>query len=252
MSIDLGKWEEFKDIVKNYLETRDISTFPTWDILNRTMIANVDQVEIDYIEKKFDYWRDKMEESILKPNSHNIYKTSSTNNLHHIYSLQVMIDNLNVDLSDFSTVTEFGGGYGNVARIFRKCGFKGDYRIYDIPEFCKIQDFYLKQNSINDIYLLSKDDKINKVDEKSLFIGLWSITETPIETRQYYIDNLKILDHDNIFIAMGDYFYDENNMSWLNDTIIPQLNEKKYMCQIIKIEHGNGMYYFCAKRQATI
>lgn len=47
---------------------------------------------------------------------------------------------------------------------------------------------------------------------------------------------------------MGDYFYDENNMSWLDDVVIPKLNERKYRCQIIKIEHANGMYYFCAKK----
>lgn len=248
MSINLGEWESFTNRIKNHLETKDISTFMTWDVLINTMIAGVDSVEIDYLRNNWGYWVDKISETTLKPNSHHIYQMSSTNNLHHAYSLQIMMDNLGVQLSDFSMVTEFGGGYGNTARLFVRAGFTGDFVIYDIPELCKIQDYYLKQNSISDVVLLSGDDKINTIKTDSLFLALWSISETPVDTREVYVTNLKMLEHDNIFIAMGDYFYNENNMAWLTDTIIPQLEKSGYECRVIKIEHGQGMYYFSARK----
>lgn len=248
MSVNLGEWEGFTNKIKNHLATKDISTFMSWDVLINTMIAGVDEVEVDYIRKHWDYWFDKISESSLQPNSHRVYPSSSSNNLHHAYSLQIMMDNLGVKLSEFSMVTEFGGGYGNTARLFRKCGFNGEFIIYDIPELCRIQDYYLKQNSISDITLLSGDDKLTFIKADSLFLGLWSISETPIDTRQFYVNNLKMLEHDNIFIAMGDFFYSENNMEWLNNIIIPELEIKGYDCRVIKIEHGQGMYYFAAKK----
>jgi hypothetical protein len=57
-----------------------------------------------------------------------------------------------------------------------------------------------------------------------------------------------MFDYDTIFIAMGETFYDENNMSWLRNEIIPKLETLNFNCELIKIEHGNGMYYFLADK----
>jgi len=248
-NLNLGVWNDFTNRIKHKLETSEISNFMTWDILINTMIAGVDPIEIEHLNKNWDYWADKITENKLKPNSHETYPISSTNNLHHAYSLQIMMDNFGIKLSDFNTVTEFGGGYGNTARLFRKASFNGTYYIYDIPELCRIQNYYLSQNSINDINLLMKNDSIENVPKESLFLGLWSITESPISTRNYYLNNLKFFSHDYIFIAMGDMFYTENNMDWLQNTIIPELEQNNFTHKLIKIQHGNGMYYFVAKKK---
>ncbi len=249
-NLSLGVWDGFTDKIKNYLQTKDISTFIYWDILIYTMISGVDDIEVNYLSnsKNWDFWVKNLKEDVLKPNSHHIYNFSSSNNLHHAYSLQVMMDKLNCSITDYNFVTEFGGGYGNMARLFKKCNNNVRYNIYDIPELTQIQKYYLKQNNINDIIYLNNDDVIDKVLDKSLFIGLWSITETPIENRDYYIEKLKMMDHNTIFIAMGDMFYNENNMEWLTKIIIPKLSEKGFNCDIIKIEHGNGMFYFLANK----
>lgn len=247
-NISLGVWEDFTNKIKSNLENKDISTFMTWDILIHTMIAGVDSVEIEYLQNNWNYWGDKIAETALQPNSHQKYPMSSTNNLHHAYSLQVMMDKFGLTLSDFKMVTEFGGGYGNTARLFRKCGFDGVYKIYDIPELCKIQDFYLKQNNVLDINLMMNSDSIKDVPKNSLFLGLWSISETPTSTREYYVESLKIMEHDHIFIAMGKEFYGENNIAWLSDKIIPELEKNNYVCELTRISHGQGMYYFSAKK----
>lgn len=247
---NLGVWENFTNRVKKLIESNDLSTFMTWDVLINTMIAGVDNVEIDYLvnSKNWDFWLKNLEETVLKPNSHPIYSFSSTNNLHHAYSLQILVDKLNKELSDFKFVTEFGGGYGNMARLFKKINKDIVYNIYDIPEFNKIQNYYLKENGINDVMFLNNSDTINEVLNKSLFLALWSISETPISNRLYYINNLKMYEYDTIFIAMGETFYGENNMVWLTNEIIPKLESLDFKCELIKIEHGNGMYYFLANK----
>jgi hypothetical protein len=248
--LNLGVWENFTNRVKELTETRDLSTFMTWDILINTMIAGVDDVEINYLTSSNDwnFWVKNLEETVLKPNNHPTYQFSSTNNLHHAYSLQILSDKSGKKLTDFGFVTEFGGGYGNTARLFKKINNNVIYNIYDIPEFNKIQEYYLKENGINDVRLLNNADSIQEVPEKSLFIALWSISETPVATRNYYIDNLKMFEHDTIFVAMGETFYNENNMEWLNSEIIPKLETLGFKHEIIKIEHGNGMYYFLADK----
>lgn len=247
---NLGVWEDFTKRVKQLIETNDLSTFMTWDVLINTMIAGVDNVEIDYLTKSkhWDFWVKNLEETVLKPNSHPVHNFSSTNNLHHAYSLQVLVDKVGKELSSFNFVTEFGGGYGNMARLFKKINNSVVYNIYDIPEFLTIQDYYLKQNNVHDIVLLNNNDIIEKIPEKSLFLALWSISETPVANRINYINNLKMFDYDTIFIAMGETFYNENNMEWLTKDIIPQLEKMNFKCELIRIEHGNGMYYFLADK----
>jgi len=249
-NFNLGVWENFTNNVRHMMETRDLSTFMTWDILINTMIAGVDDVEIEYLKNSnnWDFWVENLEETKLKPNHHPIYQFSSTNNLHHAYSLQILMDKLGKDLTYFDFVTEFGGGYGNMGRLFKKINNNVKYNIYDIPEFSKLQNYYLKENGIEDIQLLNNNDSIVEVPKKSIFLGLWSISETPNLNRKHYINNLKMFQHDVIFLAMGDTFYNENNMEWLNNEIIPNLEILGFNHELIKIEHGNGMYYFLANK----
>lgn len=247
---NLGIWEEFRNRVKELIESNDLSTFMSWDILINTMIAGVDNIEIDYLikSKHWDFWVKNLEETVLKPNTHPVYQFSSTNNLHHAYSLQILVDKLGKDLTYFNFVTEFGGGYGNMGRLFKKINNNIIYNIYDIPEFLTIQEYYLKKNDIHDIILLKNNDVIEQILGKSLFLALWSISETPIANRIDYMNNLKMFEHDTIFIAMGETFYNENNMNWLTNEIIPKLENLGFKCELIKIKHGNGMYYFLANK----
>lgn len=247
---NLGVWEDFTNRVKQLIESNDLSTFMTWDVLINTMIAGVDNVEIDYLTKSnhWDFWVKNLEETVLKPNSHPTHQFSSTNNLHHAYSLQVLVDKVGKELTSFNFVTEFGGGYGNMGRLFKKINKNVVYNIYDIPEFSTIQQYYLKENGVHDVVLLNNNDVINQVPEKSLFLALWSISETPVANRINYINNLKMFDYDTIFIAMGETFYNENNMDWLTNEIIPKLETLGFKCELIRIEHGNGMYYFLADK----
>jgi hypothetical protein len=250
-NINLGIWEDFNNQIKGHLAGDNINNFMNWPIINQTMIAGVDLVEFDYLKKSkyWDKWSTKLDESVFKPNSFRLFPASSTNNMHHAYSLNVMMEYLNLELNQFGTVVEFGGGYGNTCRLFKKWGHNGQYIIYDIPELIKIQKHYLESNKItNNVTFLSGLDIINNFKDNSLFLGLWSISETPIFERNRMLDNLKFYDCENIFIAMGGSFFGENNITWINEEIIPNLNNLGYEHKLHRIEHGNEMYYFMAKK----
>lgn len=247
--LNLGVWEGFTNQIKHHLQNDAIQNFMNWPIIQNTMIAGVDLTEFEQLKasKNWELWEPKLGETVLKPNTYNLFPNSSTNNMHHAYSLNVMMEHLGCDLSDFNTIIEFGGGYGNTCRLFKVWG-ESDYFIYDIPELIDIQKFYLENNGVKNVTFLSGLDKVDELKGKSLFLGLWSISETPVSERNFMLENLKFFDCDSIFIAMGGSFFNENNLDWLNTIIIPKLNELGFKHELIKIGHGVDMFYFVANR----
>lgn len=247
---NLGVWEAFKNTIRNHLNSGNISHFFSWPVLQQTMIAGVDEIEYQTLRKstRWPTWEQILAESVLKPNSYHNFPSSSTNNMHHAYSLDVMMFWLGLTLDKFDTVVEFGGGYGNTARLFKKWGHKSDYYIYDIVELIEIQKYYLSSNDVNDVKFIADNDRVGQVRGHSLFLGLWSISEVPVSARAELLEQLRFFDCTDIFLAMGGSFYQENNIEWLNNEIIPKLNEMGYEHKLIRIEHGQDMFYFCAGR----
>ena len=218
------------------------------------MIAGINDVEFEHLQKSnyWDSWTKFLDESILKPNAYYKYPTSSTNNMHHAYSLDILMNYTGIKLNEFKTIIEFGGGYGNTCRLFKKWGHIDDYILYDIPELITIQKFYLNENnSLSDVHFLSGTELVDttKSMEKSLFLGLWSISETPTDERVKMLNSLRFFECENIFIAMGGTFFNENNLAWLKSEIIPKLDGLGYTYQISPIQHGVEMYYFMAKKK---
>lgn len=249
--INLGWWNIKKIGICNHLANENISSFQKWDEIGSTMISGEYNVEYEYLtnDKRWNLWKDKLKETILKPNSHSIWSESSTNNLHHAYSLQILMEKIGYKLFDFDDIVEFGGGYGNMCRLFKVWGHDKPYYLYDISELIKIQKYYLAENGIiNNIYYKSEYDVIDVVEGNSLFLGMWSISEVPMNERAELLKNLKFYNCKNIFLAMGKGFDSDNNEEWLKSTIIPKLEELKYHCEIIEIKHITGSLYFVASK----
>lgn len=69
---------------------------------------------------------------------------TSHNSIHHLYHLIRFSKRTNCDLNQINSVVEWGGGYGNLAKIFRRFGTKPTtYVIVDIPLSSCIQWLYL-------------------------------------------------------------------------------------------------------------
>ncbi len=103
-------------------------------------------------------------------------------------------------------ILEFGGGYGSMCRLAHNLGFRGDYIIYDFPEFCALQTFFLKSiglpvcksGSSKGIRCLSDIDVLQQLlgehgpgFTNSLFLATWSISETSLELRDSIFNLVK-------------------------------------------------------------
>jgi hypothetical protein len=77
---------------------------------------------------------------------------------------------------------------------------------------------------------------------------MWSLSEVPVNERAQLLENLKFYECKNIFLAMGGVFQNENNMKWLDDIVLPKLESLNYTHKLIKINHGNDMFYFVATK----
>lgn len=106
------------------------------------------------------------------------------------------------DLQDIKTITEWGGGYGNLAKIVNRKFNHLTYIIIDIPLFSCLQWIYLtsifgkgkvhiiksKRDKIerNKINLISLPF-IDKITETDLFISTWALSESSDYSQQYVI-----------------------------------------------------------------
>ena len=68
----------------------------------------------------------------------------SHNNIHHLHHLTLFEDYVNTAISDFNFIAEFGGGYGNMARLVKMMVPDVTYLIVDLPIFLLIQYAYLE------------------------------------------------------------------------------------------------------------
>jgi hypothetical protein len=137
----------------------------------------------------------------------------------------------NQNFWDTSSIIEFGGGYGNMARIIRKMNPTVTYTLIDLPELLALQYIYLgsleseKELNIvnidnpdiveNKINFISSEFLVNeniKLDAES-FISTWALTESP-ESLQKYITKLNFFDAKKLCLASH---IDENN--FLNNTL---------------------------------
>lgn len=87
-------------------------------------------------------------------------------------------------IENLDTILEFGGGYGAMALIARRLGFKGRYIIYDLPEFSALQEYYLSNVGVNDIEFWTEFGEVKDID---LLIGLYSLTEVEPDFRERFI-----------------------------------------------------------------
>ena len=157
---------------------------------------------------------------------------------------------------------EFGGGYGNMARLFYKINKNTNYKIFDTFHVNLLQYYYLtmlkipssfnkktnKNISLN--YDISKCNSFNKANKK-LFIANWSLSESPLKLRTKIFK--KIINFDYILISYQEKFENINNHTYFSN-IVKNFTDKKFIIKILKIPFmnffklSNNNYYLFIKR----
>lgn len=143
------------------------------------------------------------------------YLTSHTS-IHHLYHLVNFQNKTGCKISKYDSILEWGGGYGNMAKIVNRMNKKITYTIIDTPLFCCIQWLYLasilgedKINIITHSQAPIIEEKINilplglltrrkvKVD---LFIATWSLSESS-KLAQDYVHSIDFFGAKHLLVA---------------------------------------------------
>ncbi|MHA1768076.1 MAG: putative sugar O-methyltransferase [Promethearchaeota archaeon] len=197
----LPRWIKYSNELK-----KEILPYPPFSFLNNPIIkktmfiskASYNKNELKYLKKNLTHKELKsllLEDYIGKSHLSSIRYFTSGNTIHHLYHLIRYFNKLYCNLHDIDTVIEWGGGYGNLAKIFyRLYKRRITYIIIDLPLFSCIQWLYLStifgEKNIN-LIQTRKDrllkNKINLIPvnfinsyvlKGTLFISTWALSES--------------------------------------------------------------------------
>ena len=223
------QWAEYRRSLRQEIQERDPRGFTNWESINHVAFWIPDKTEFLQLRRRRDWfrWRDAIaEDRVGHPEPYILYPRSSGNLIHHAYSVAEFLDHTRRRVEDMSTVVEFGGGYGSTARLFYRLGFRGHYVIYDLPEYCALQEYFLSSVGLGldvayqtvhepgemRVSLLSKPEDLAKIPEVDLFVALWSVSECPFELRETIWSQLPAIK--NYLIAYQHRYGDFDNLAY--------------------------------------
>jgi hypothetical protein len=110
-------------------------------------------------------------------------------------------------VADFA-VTEFGAGYGAMAKVLHRLGVRS-LRLYDLPEFSALQRYYLSLLNIQ-AETISPPVALPHGGPGSMLIATWSLSETPLSLREEMRD--AIMSYDAFLIGFKEQLLDIDNI----------------------------------------
>lgn len=213
----------------------EIQSYPAWFLYWPTIQATMYVGQAPYVQQELDDVLEFYPSDILIPGKFfhepTTYNGMSTNLIHQAYHLLQYESRLGVRVRELKTIIEFGGGYGAMALIAHRLGFKGKYYIYDYPEFSLLQEYYLSHQGIKVHHHITPC-------QCDLFIAIHSLNEVDDSLKRWRI----LRDYP----AMSYLF--SYNSQWLgldNHKWFKLIQQKRDDMEWINwsIEHLPGRYY---------
>lgn len=240
LKIDQGnEWMEFLKKIQNEFVHSNIPTsrFLEYSSIqgpmhpNQQYLANLYIVElIELFAKKNNDERQKLidllnDDQFGSPNTFYRYPKSSTLNVQHVYHYERLRDSFEFNIEALDNIFEFGGGYGNFARLLFASGFKGEYTIFDFELMGYIQKYYLSntKHTRNIIHKIKCESQIESLRNyfqgrslgRNLFIATWSLSESPVDLRKKFEPFIQSFDY--IFITFQNSFDKINNKIYFEE-----------------------------------
>lgn len=219
-------WKNVNRNTEINIKRHGIENFMDFSEIRNTMLV----MDKDVAENQLSFIKEKEyldHEFIL---SDKVLGDNHPQKIHSLYHLYKFIE-AGGKVPKTGNIVEIGPGVGTMADIIIKSGFKGKYHLYDSETFNKIQTYYLTENGSADnlAYVGTKSNKI------TMLIGLWSISEFPVEDRRFceYYANQYLLAYGNEFMEINndEYFKEfKNYRTGVNWKTVPAVtNGQKYL-----------------------
>ena len=160
--------------------------------------------------KNWKYWKNMLtENNIGSPVRYFLDPFTSGNKIFQTFHLKKYQEFSKINLKDHDIIMEFGGGYGNMAAIFKKkINKKCKYIIFDTPEVNLLQFYYLKRNKIpvsfhkvnsNSVALISSYKKLDQIlkreNKEDIAKKCFEFLKTRSELDLIGFENLDIFAH---------------------------------------------------------
>lgn len=113
----------------------------------------------------------------------------SKNMINQAYHITLWENTTRKRIDQLDTIIEFGGGYGAMALLCWRLGFRGNYIIYDLPEFSLLQEWFLSREGVENVAWNPEGPPSHTVTD--LLIALYSLSETPIELRDNFLGRIR-------------------------------------------------------------
>lgn len=226
-------WNRFRSELRNSVIHQDARCFLRWDVIQKTMfVSNAPFARKEFASLKIDehwrtVWKEAIEEDLCgHPKPFFLHPRSSGNRIHQAYHLAQFQQRSGIGFRDLKFIFEFGGGYGGMCRIVHKLGFAGKYVIFDFPEMCLLQRFYLRCVGLPAAYFTTDDRTDNAIvltscledlhqviaetkTGRSLLIATWSLSEAPAALRRTILQ--EVAGFGSFLISYQDRFGEEDN-----------------------------------------
>lgn len=192
--------------------------------------------------KLLDYCRDV---GLGNPLRDIILNGASPTSIKHFYLLNKIQQDFNINLNKINFIVEFGGGYGSMCRVaFNNLGISNNkWSIIDLPIMLELQKLYLREtlSNINFQKINFFDNFSNiKIEDKSIFIATWSLSETPLEFRKKM--ETWLVNFEYIFIAFQENYNNQSNLDYFMDLKLKLKNSHKVKLKVSEFYPGH--YYF--------
>jgi len=265
----MPKWQSNMEKMEKYFVNKFSFNFLNNKVIKRTMFVNTSglwkNTELDLIKSFFGIEKTKnllKENNIGRPLLNDRQFVTSGNSIHHLYHFAKFFKETGVQPEKIHNVVEVGGGYGNMARLFKKLNRSVTYTILDLPVFSYIQLVYLRTLFGNDgVNLVDKDNKeikqgkinilpldkellaeLGKSIQCDIFLSTWALSESN-KKMQETIRNMTYFKSQYILLA-----YQKNNSDFSYAEDIKNIAANYKIIYNKEIEFIPENYYLFAKK----
>lgn len=207
-------WDYWRHDLWQRAQAEPIENFMGWPCIYHTMLVNHFEIDhqLDYLRErgKWDYLPACQLPLVGKPLDEYENTGFSRNMINQVYHLARWEIETGRSLSSLEHILEFGGGFGAMALAAHRLGFRGEYLIYDYPEFSLLQKWFLAEHNVP----VGHEPNPQPRRYTDLFIAIYSLSETPEAFRNAFLSELWA---DSYLFLYSSRFAEVDNLRWFAD-----------------------------------